>query len=247
MRLLIVFAVLIVGVVGVALFYQSDAFAITTVRVTGAQRLTNNHLEQLAAVPAGSTLLRVDIEGIRQRLADDPWVAEVSVVREYPSTLVIEIKERTPFAIVETYIDLVSNDVVPWLISSDGVWLGNTDGSSSDVIITDEEIMACHLINGVQHNVQPSLGKKCVDVGVINALTILAGLSPEMCSLIKNIEAPDRNQTTLTLRNNVIVAFGAAEDIEAKETAIKTCLNEYPDTLISINVRVADRVTVSFL
>ena len=222
------------------MFYQSDVFSITAVRVVGAERLSNKYLEQLAAVPGGSTLLRVDIDGISKRLTDDSWIAEVSVERSFPSTLIITIKERTPVAVVETYPDLVSSETVPWLISGDGIWLGNADGSSSEVVVTAEELASYCPIIGVQRDIVPVYGRKNTDEGVQNALAILARFSPEMRSLLKNINAPDSNQTMLILKNNVEVLFGSAKDTEAKEIAIKTLLNEHPDTLISMNVRVAD-------
>jgi len=243
MKLLIIVAILVICVGGAVTVYQSPVFSITSVRVTGADRLTNSYLERAAAVPAGSTLLRVDIKAIAQRLSNDPWVASARVEREFPSTLVLIIEERTPAALVEIYPDPILTDTVQWLISTDGMWLGVADDPDSTSIVSLEEMEEYPRIVGIAFGIEPVYGKKNTDEGIKNALAIIAGFSPEMLGLLANISAPDRNQTSLLLINNVTVLFGAAEDIQAKETAIITLLNEYPDTLISINVRVADRPT----
>ncbi|MDR1358147.1 MAG: cell division protein FtsQ/DivIB, partial [Coriobacteriales bacterium] len=72
---------------------------------------------------------------------------------------------------------------------------------------------------------------------------LLRDFSPEMRAMVASISAPDAVKTTLTLYNNVGVAFGAAEDIEAKEQAIATLLAEHEGKVTYINVRVADRAT----
>ena len=245
MRLLVILGIIVAVVVCSFIFYQSSAFTITDVRVIGAERLTNSYLERAAAVPAGSTLLRVDAGGIEQRLAADPWVSSAKVERQFPSTLVLSISERSVAAVVEFQPSITSSEAVFWLISADGMWLGMVDDPDSGVYFPKEERSQYPRIFNVQRAVHPQFGAMNTDEGIRNALAVLKGFSPEMHSLVVSISAPDKGKTTLSLRNNVTVIFGAAEDIEAKETAIKTLLNEHPDTLISINVRVANRPTYS--
>ena len=212
----------------------------------GAERLTNEYLQRAAAVPVDSTLLRVDTNGVTQRLQENPWIATIDVKREFPSTLVLVITEREPVAAVAVQADITSETVEQWLISDNGLWLGVAEGPESNVLITEEDLNEYKRFTDVDHTVKPVVGEVTEDEGILNALAILKGFSPQMNSLVSSIYAPDRNKTTLSLTNNVIVTFGAAEDIEAKEKAIITLLNDHPETLISINVRVADRPTYKF-
>jgi cell division protein FtsQ len=98
-------------------------------------------------------------------------------------------------------------------------------------------------IKEVAQSASPQIGAKVADEGVLNALAIVNGFTPDMIALVRSISAPDRVKTTIALTNNVEVAFGAAEDIEAKEQVIRTLLTEHEGKITYINVRVADRAT----
>jgi cell division protein FtsQ len=240
----IIFGLLAILAIAGTAVYNSSLFSITEVRVDGAQRLTADHLTQLAAVPAGSTLLRVDTGGIVDRLESDPWVQSASVSREFPSTLVLSITERTILANVEILPDNASDPTTHWLVSTDGIWLGSSDDVSQlPADVTADEVSKLPQINNLTRGIQPIVGDAPDDVGLENAISILNGFSSDMYSMVASISAPDAIQTTLTLTNNVSVAFGSADDIQAKEEAITTILNEHPGKVIYINVRVADRAT----
>jgi hypothetical protein len=98
-------------------------------------------------------------------------------------------------------------------------------------------------IKDVSQGISPQTGKLVADEGVLNALAIVNGFTPEMLALVRSISAPDRVKTMIALTNNVEVAFGAAEDIAAKEQVIRTMLVEHEGAITYINVRVADRAT----
>lgn len=123
MGVFVTIAVLL-GVFGIGGFVLSNsgAFAVEQVTVSGADHLSGDELTELAAVPAGSTLLNVDANGIATRLAANPWVKSVSVDRVFPNTLNLNITERSISAVVAVTVDS-SNTVERWALSSDGMWL----------------------------------------------------------------------------------------------------------------------------
>jgi cell division septal protein FtsQ len=94
------------------------------VRVEGAQRLTDERLTELAAIPEGSTLLRLDTEGMTKRLEADPWVASVEIKRSFPSTVLLTVKEREIAATVEVPAARSGEPAQQWFVSKDGRWLG---------------------------------------------------------------------------------------------------------------------------
>jgi cell division septal protein FtsQ len=349
-RILLAVAILLVlGIVAFAV-YQSPLFTVRDVRVEGAQRLTDERLTELAAIPQGSTLLRLDIEGVQSRLENDPWVESAEIRRAFPSALILTVKERVTAAVVE--VPSLSNGAPgqTWLLSRDGVWLGSfdanaasgTDASTSTDTSTDEtppadadnsadadssadadvdaeppadadadaasgtddsasadastdetppadadasagtdsstdaesaadatsnadsnvdsgagtepsvfagvqmnasELAALPSVRDVSRSIAPQIGASVEDEGVLNALAIVTAFTPDMLSRIRSISAPDRVKTMITLTNNVEVAFGAAEDVAAKEQVILSLLSEHEGTLTYINVRVADRAT----
>jgi cell division protein FtsQ len=243
LRMLVVAGLVLVLVLAGLILYNSSFLSITEVRVEGAEHLSSERLTELAAVPADSTLLRVDADGISARLETDPWVKRASVAREFPGVLVLNIEERSIAASVEIIPDTTSAQITHWLISDDAVWLGALDGAEQTAAFRSDEAADLPMFKDISRAVRPLLGVASTDEGIVNALAILAGFSEEMRGLVASISAPDRTKTTLNLTNNVGVAFGAADDITAKESAIITLLNAHPNTITYINVRVPDRAT----
>ena len=117
-------ALVLVCVLGItyAALYFSGAFAITSVKVNGADHLTNDEMAILAAVPQGTTLLNVDTSSVANSVDRDAWVADVSVNRIFPDTLEINVTEREIAAIVEVAADNAKVTQM-WAIASDGMWL----------------------------------------------------------------------------------------------------------------------------
>ncbi|MDR3315819.1 MAG: FtsQ-type POTRA domain-containing protein [Coriobacteriales bacterium] len=336
--IVLVVSVLVLTVAGL-ITYNSSAFTIKVVKVEGAQRLPDTYLQELAAIPQGMTLLRVDTNAVALRVESDVWVESVQVKRTFPATLTLVITEQSPAAVVEI-APVTANDVYRyWLISADGHWLcslkngayelarnpdmittpapaaggvegdgssseapddgadtsetaetpadedegavdaggedapaeeGTTDGEgtsdgaegavgsiitpsgsseiqesslSEEAYITAADVQELTLVKGVTRSLEPAPGGSIIDEGILNALAIIEGFSPEMLAMVEYISAPDKVKTMITLDNHVGVAFGAAEDIPAKEIAILTLLNEHGGKITYINVRVADRAS----
>jgi cell division protein FtsQ len=77
-----------------------SAFHITRVRVYGAERVPQQELIQLAQISRDTSLLRLNIERVRRRIMQHPWVREALVRRMYPSELEVIVYERRPAAIL---------------------------------------------------------------------------------------------------------------------------------------------------
>lgn len=88
-------------VFGYGLFIRSGSLRINDVQVSGASFLTRETVIQRAGIAAGTNILAVNLSVARRRLQAHPWIAEVRVSRVLPSTIVIDIREHTPVAIVD--------------------------------------------------------------------------------------------------------------------------------------------------
>jgi cell division protein FtsQ len=236
---LIAVGVLVLAAVAV---YFSPAFTIKNIAVEGTWHLNAEYLTELAQVPSGSTLLRIDTEQIAERVSHDPWVASVKLTRDFPSGLVITIVERQPVAMVLLEGADLNSGRGMWLLASDSVWLG-------EVIDIDQSIQGLESsqlvrISDLPSTVEAQAGRQATDLSLLNALAIVNGVSSPMKAMIDLISAPSVAATTLYLSNNVEVVFGSAEDVEKKELVINQLIAEHGSTLIRINVRVADRPTI---
>lgn len=99
----VVAAVLLVVLVGGGTYavYFSDALAVDGVEVTGESTLTDDQVREVARVPIGDPLARVDLEAVRRRVESLPVVLSAEVSRQWPHDVLIEVEERTAVAVVE--------------------------------------------------------------------------------------------------------------------------------------------------
>jgi len=97
-RLLMVglFAVVIYG--GNLMYQQVDR-PLTQIMIGGDfNYLQQQDLTRLVNEQINGGFLSVDLNNLSQVLQDDPWVDEVSVRRQWPSTLKVEVQEEVPIA-----------------------------------------------------------------------------------------------------------------------------------------------------
>jgi cell division protein FtsQ len=91
-------------------------FRLESVRVTGNRRLPEHLVLEAAGLRTGESLLGIDLATARARLKAHPWVAEASLRRRLPGTLLVEIAERVPAVIVRAESD--------YLVDREGVVIG---------------------------------------------------------------------------------------------------------------------------
>jgi cell division protein FtsQ len=87
---------------GILFWYFRDHpyFHIAAIRVYGAERVSQQELVQLARIQPGVSLWRIDVEQVRRRLLQHPWIREALVHRLYPNELEVIVYERKPSAIL---------------------------------------------------------------------------------------------------------------------------------------------------
>ncbi|MBQ6521892.1 MAG: FtsQ-type POTRA domain-containing protein [Atopobiaceae bacterium] len=246
-RIIAVLGVIVALLAGWAALYNSSAFSIESVTVKGVQHLTSEEMAELASVPADTTLLRVDTDEIAKRIKQDSWVEDVKVNRVFPNTLEIDVTERTVAAVVE--ISTGSGGTVDeWAIAKDHVWLMPIPKAGSEAAKTTSEqvytdaAQAMHIVD-VPHGTRAAIGEVCTDSNVNNALDIIAGMTTELADHVVQVSAAGTAETTLLLDNGVEIAFGKAEDIRDKERTILKILEENPDSISYINVRMVETPT----
>lgn len=240
--------VVVLGAFGIGGFAlsSSGAFAVEQVTVSGADHLSSDELTELAAVPAGSTLLNVDANGIATRLGSNPWVKSASVDRIFPNTLNLNITERTISAVVAVTVDS-SNTVERWALSSDGMWLtkipddrNSAEGKALPDSVYDDASNALE-ITDIPYGSTPEAGSYCNNANVENALGVIDGMTTELADQVKNVAAASSDSTTLTLKNGIEIAFGDSKDIRDKERVCLQLMKEHEGKISYINVRVVNK------
>ncbi|MHA6334363.1 cell division protein FtsQ/DivIB [Qipengyuania sp. CAU 1752] len=79
----------------------SDAgFEVRRVRVSGIDRMNQNKVYEAAYGQRETPMPQVDLEALRAQLLEMSWVKDARVSRQLPETIVIDIVERQPHAVL---------------------------------------------------------------------------------------------------------------------------------------------------
>lgn len=224
-------AALVVGAVAAVLFgcialYRSPLFAVKRIEVVGAAHVSAAKVRQLAKVPADSTLIRFPADAVAERVAKDPWVAEVTVSRLFPDGMRIRVVERVPVAMADTGQDLM-------LVDSTGMVLAkrSVEQTATSIVIRD--------VPGL--DLKP--GRRTTSEPLLNAIAVIEGISQALRSVVGSVSAPTIDGTTLYTRDKVEIVFGSAEEADTKDALVQRILDEHRGKVVSIDVRTIDRPT----
>jgi cell division protein FtsQ len=226
----------LVAIVGLAVVFlvawavtaalNAPVFTIKRIAVTGTAHLSDADVVRLARIAQGTTLPRVDKRGAARRIAASPWVEKVRIDRDFPSTLIIEVTERRPAAIVD------AGGSTMWVVSGDGLWLGPRSAEESGVpVIVDLQ------------KVSPVSGGKVNEPVLRNAIAVAAGLGPELRAITRTISAPSIEKTALMTDSDVEVYVGEATDMARKDRIARAILKREKGRVVYINVRAVDSPT----
>lgn len=217
---------MVLAVAGVWIgIYTSQLFEIRTIEVTGAERLTPESVEASAAVPDGATLLRVPAADIEARLLANPWVLGVDVRRVFPSTLRIAVVERAPALLVDAGTSF-------WSVDESGRILGQESlESTGGTLVVVRDVQSFEATAGIVSTAP----------GLLNALKVLKGVTPEIARMIRGISAPTVEETVLITAGSVEIMVGEATQLAEKCALISGILAERGDSVVFIDVRSIDR------
>jgi cell division septal protein FtsQ len=79
---------------------ESPYFSVREIQVRGGDKVSGNEVVAMAGLRRGMSIWSIDLPSIERKVAKHPWVRRVSVRREFPRRIVIDVEERTPKAIV---------------------------------------------------------------------------------------------------------------------------------------------------
>jgi cell division protein FtsQ len=91
---------------------QSARFAIAEVQVIGCERRSSDTITAESGLAVGTNIFAADLDAARAKILSDPWIAEATLARRLPGTVLVQVAERKPSA----------------LVALGDVWLANADG-----------------------------------------------------------------------------------------------------------------------
>ncbi len=89
----------------------AQGWEVRHVELTGAREQERLAIYGAAINGPSNAMLATDLDAVRDRIRALPWVADASVQRRLPDTLVIEVKERKPVALWQYRQQLAAIDI----------------------------------------------------------------------------------------------------------------------------------------
>lgn len=120
----------------------SARFAVTDVEVVGNERRPAEAIASESGIAVGSNVFALDLDAARAKLMADPWLADATLARRLPGTIVVQVTERRPAAIVvlgDTYLATVEGEPFKRLEPDDPVDLPLVTGLRAEDVAEDRE------------------------------------------------------------------------------------------------------------
>lgn len=74
-------------------------FSVASIEIRGLSEADSTEISDRIDVTQSSSLLLVDVDRARARIAEIPWIADVAVKKLYPNRIIVNLSERRPFAL----------------------------------------------------------------------------------------------------------------------------------------------------
>jgi cell division septal protein FtsQ len=81
---------------------RSPLFTVSSITVEGTARIDKKEILRLSGIKTGMRMLNFRPSAAEKAIEKEPWVKSACVVRRFPHTVAIRIRERTPIVLVST-------------------------------------------------------------------------------------------------------------------------------------------------
>lgn len=163
---------------------DQNLFTIQTVRVQGIERIDTATVITLSGLQKGESLIRLNKKEVAERIEGLCWVAEAKVGRRFPSTVVVEVTERKPIALVaigEVYLTDESGvliDLPKQQYFNLPVFTGLKDSTLADgkKVLVDEDTQRLQQFIKQVHKTQPEIARRLAQASFDDDGSVRIGL-----------------------------------------------------------------------
>lgn len=195
---------------GVVFFLRSGFFSVQKLDFKGLSNIPIGEIQKLAGPVQGENIFLFDQNVLSRRLNLHPLVQNVSFQRKLPRTLIIQVTERIPFALV-----LVPKGILQ--VDSQGVFLRRLESWPNK----DNPV-----INGISIPESAGPGQNISTPPLTSALLLLGQAPKALLPLIGEVYVNSIQQITLFLTSGVEVRLGQAEDWKTKLASLFQLLSD---------------------
>jgi cell division protein FtsQ len=205
---------------------RSSLVALAEIRVEGTARLRPDTVVDAADLPLGTSTLRLRLGAAEQRVEALPLVAEATVRRLDPLTVLVSVQERQPVAVV-------TGGEAAALVDDDGIVIAT--GSESGLVVID--------LGAIR---PPTPGAHVTAVPPLaNAHAAMQLLPGPLRTEIVRYDAVAGDDVQIVLADGTRVRLGRAERIDEKARALGAVLEDLDGRAVTlIDVRAPSRPVV---
>lgn len=208
------------------------------VQVVGINYLSEAKIVNAAKIPQGENIFQIDLDKVKKQYANVIQIKDVKVKWKLPHTIVIDVKERAPYAIA------VIGGVAS-LIDDEGYIIAK-QGLTSSVYRSD--IAKLPVIRGIsnkslENGVRLNSGDRIFVASALNMLSKFIDLGTIQ------IEAGNREDIIIYIEDILKVKIGDPKDMEKKIMIVKAMLGSLKGKWTKvdyIDVRVPDSPVIKY-
>jgi cell division protein FtsQ len=218
-------AVVVAVLVLIGLLLRLPILTVGTVRVTGAAYTDKGLLDDVVRALNGSSMLTVDTASARRRLEANPWVKRVSVVKDWPRTIRVDIAERTPVA---------------GYLATDGQFRVLDDEGHVIAAIPGQPTAYPAIVpTGRATGGGPALAPGATAPQVLaDAARLVQILPDELRAKVVDVGVNEANELELHLNPSGVVLLGTADNMRDKLVSVLAVFHQYdPATVDVLDVR----------
>jgi cell division protein FtsQ len=224
---------LFVGYRGVSWAFSGEALVVQRMVVDGNHHVSRGEVAALLEGIRGERMLTIDIEAWRRRLLGSPWVADATVRRQFPGTVIVTVRERQPIGIGRLGTE---------------VFLIDRHGAIIDAYGPKYAELDLPIVTGLEASQSPN--ELAIDpdratfaVKIVDALSV----QPNVIARVSEIDVSDARDAAVLLRDDTtIIRVGDTDFLKRLRQYLElapTLRKRVPD-LDYVDVRFDDRVYV---
>lgn len=178
----------------------SSLLVARSVRVTGAPAAQQAEVLRAAGITAGTPLIRINTAAVARRVEQITQIQSAQVSRDWPDSVVIAVRERTPALVVASGGGFA-------LIDRFGVVTGHVETRPPGLT----------LLAAAPADLASLRGSPAIQA----AVTVLRQLPPSIRPLVRAVAAPSADTVTLDLKRGITVLWGGTDRPAAKAAELK--------------------------
>lgn len=194
------------------ILFRSPLFQVRKLEVTGTSLLQPNQIKEISSINLGENIFEVNLGQAKKRIALLPLVKTAVLRRVLPSTVVIDVTERTPLI-------LLAEGNVFAEVDADGYYLQPGSVTTKNLPV----------VTGIAAAL-PAPGQKVNAKALPTVLGFVSGLPPALVPMLSEMHLQSDGQLVLYTLNGVPVLAGDPSDPGGKGALLLAILQQLDQT-----------------